>query len=391
MYSLTKDGKFVIENYNWETSFSNFLPGIAGRFGIPMWVYYVSRNQGIISLGVRDKNHQIMEFLSFNKALELAGIQGFRTFLKIKGKVYEPFIKTDDKSVSQTMTVSSEELVIEEINKKSGITTEVIYFPITNSNYPGFVRQVRFKNNTGKTIKLEFADGLPKILPYGMDIHCVNTIARHVEGMMQTVTLEGAPLFRLKQTAADTEQIGKIEGGNYYLSSVGEKNRKNKINYIVDPSLIFGESEVYTYPWNFKEFPLSSILKQPQVMQNKTPSAMTCGEFSLKPGGEFTLNTVIGYAKTDKIFKNIIKDTKKKDFFARKREENIKLIQDIKDNSKTISADIKFDRFCEQNFLDNVIRGGMPAVYPTASDKTAFYLYSRQNGDLERDYHFFIV
>jgi len=33
----------------------------------------------------------------------------------------------------------------------------------------------------------------------------------------------------------------------------------------------------------------------------------------------------------------------------------------------------------------------MPEVFPTAEGKTAFYLYSRQNGDLERDYHHFIV
>ena len=71
MYIITKDGKFVVEDYNWKTSFSNFFPGIAGKYGIPMWAYYVTRNQCLISLGVRDKNHQIMEFLSFNKALEL--------------------------------------------------------------------------------------------------------------------------------------------------------------------------------------------------------------------------------------------------------------------------------------------------------------------------------
>ena len=69
MYKLMPDGKFVIEDYNWKTPFSNFFPGIAGKFGIPMWVYYVSRGQGLCSVGVGDKNHQIMEFLSSNKAL----------------------------------------------------------------------------------------------------------------------------------------------------------------------------------------------------------------------------------------------------------------------------------------------------------------------------------
>ena len=78
-------------------------------------------------------------------------------------------------------------------------------------------------------------------------------------------------------------------------------------------------------------------------------------------------------------------------YITTKRQENFKLIESIKNRSLIFSADTAFDQYCGQTFLDNVIRGGMPAVFPTADSKTAFYCYSRQNGDLERDYHHFIV
>ena len=159
MYSLTKEGKFVIENYNWETSFANFFPGIAGRYGVPLWTYYVSRNQGVCSAGVRDKNHQIMEFLPFNKALECVGLQGFRTFLKMGSDIYEPFLKTDDPAVSQKMIVSSAELEIQELNSALGIESDVLYFQLPNDSFPGLVRRLTLKNSGSKTQELELIDG----------------------------------------------------------------------------------------------------------------------------------------------------------------------------------------------------------------------------------------
>ena len=51
-YYLRPDGVFVIENYNQQKPFANFFPGISGAWGIPMWVFYVNRGQGIASFGI---------------------------------------------------------------------------------------------------------------------------------------------------------------------------------------------------------------------------------------------------------------------------------------------------------------------------------------------------
>src|SRR3989338_5197919 len=94
-YYIDSNNEFVIENYNLAGTFSNFLPGIAGLFGIPMWVFYVNRGQAVCSFGVNGKDNPIMEFFPANRAYKLVSSQGFRTFLKIKkGKnniFYEPF------------------------------------------------------------------------------------------------------------------------------------------------------------------------------------------------------------------------------------------------------------------------------------------------------------
>lgn len=90
-YAWVEEDKFVIEDYNNFKPFASFLPSIAGFWGKPLWVFYVNRGQAITSFGSKDKNGAILEFVAANKALRLVSIQGFRTFLKIYEKFYEPF------------------------------------------------------------------------------------------------------------------------------------------------------------------------------------------------------------------------------------------------------------------------------------------------------------
>ncbi|MCD6423547.1 MAG: cellobiose phosphorylase [Elusimicrobia bacterium] len=378
--------RFIIENYNWETSFSNFFHGIAGKKGIPIWAFYISRAQCVCSLGVGDKNNQIMEFKSFNRALELVADEGFRTFVKINGKFYEPFRKVKSKRIKQTMTVSAEQLLIEEENEN--FKAEVIYYPVPEEPFAGFVRILNItpKRNS----KIEILDGVPRILPYGMDMKILTTIARHIEGMMEVNLDKGFPFFRLKQTPADVETVGKIFGGNFYISLLNDNNPFHG-NYFVDPFVVFEESEIYTTPWGFVEMPLSRMKKSKQILRNRTPCAFCGKTFNAKKGKTITIKTLIGNISSEKQSRQVLSAIKRKNFFEEKRRRNSEIINEIKNISFTKSADEKFDEYVKHNFLDNVIRGGLPVVFETAQGKTAFYLYSRQNGDLERDYHFFVL
>ena len=379
MYKVFEDGRFEIYDYNWKAPFSNFFPGIAGRFGIPMWVYYVSRNQGIISFGVRDKNHQILEFLSFNKAVEFVGVQGFRTFLKIGDLIYEPFKKYKDKNIKQKMTVYPFGLKIEEENDYLKLRFKVFYFNIVKDSFPGIVRVLTIENYSKKAKRIEVVDGLPRVIPYGVDLHGIQVIPRHIEGMMNVVKIKGIPVYRLKQTPQDIEKVGEIEGGNFYFAFSDKENS----NYIYDPEVVFKECFNFEFPWGLRD----GINLKDQVSTNRTPSAFSYFNFVLND--RINIYEVIGFVEKDRDIDKILKIDE--DYIERSIEENKKIIDSIRANALTILEDWRFSNYVESSFLDNVIRGGIPIVFKTRNSKSAFYLYSRQNGDLERDYHFFVL
>lgn len=391
-YYFDVDDRFVVENYNWAKAFSNFFPGIAGKWGIPMWIYYVSKAQAICSMGVQDKDHAILEFLSFNKACQVVSKEGFRTFIRLDGgHVYEPFQKTEDESITQRMIISSAELELHEVNAELGLEVSVLYFPLVNMPLAGLVREVTIRNTAHETREVELIDGAPRILPHGTTFQHTRVIARHIEAMMGVFDLQGAPLFRLKQTPADTAQVGKVSGGNYYCCCTRDRELLLD-SIIVDPCVVFGESENHDYPWEFAHGNIETILAAEQTRENRTPCALTALKRSIPPGEAFVLQSVIGHAASDGILEDFLTSlSTRPDLLRHKRAENRDGIDRIKNTIFTVSGAPTFDQYCQQTFLDNAMRGGMPVTYDTAAGKTLFRLYSRLNGDLERDYHWFVL
>ncbi|MBX3225789.1 MAG: hypothetical protein KIT84_30570 [Labilithrix sp.] len=379
---------FVVDDYNWATPFSNFFPGIAGKWGVPLWLYYVNRGQAVSSFGARDKNGQILEFQSFNHAVARVGWEGFRTFLRIDGgATYEPFRKTRDPAIRQTMAISASELVLTERNEALGLEIEVTYSALPNLRIAGLARRLRVRDLGGRRRRVECVDGLPRILPSGLDHASIKGIPRHIEGMFGVVDQKGVPLFRLKQTPEDSERVGRIEGGHFYLSAGSKLGR----GVVVDPEAVFGEAMSYERPWTFEAGGRKAVLAAPQFHENKTPCAFTVREDVLLPKKEIVIDSVIGYAARDEDLLALRASLGRPEFLARKRAEASEIVEAIRDHAFTVSASPAFDAYARYDFLDNVIRGGMPLVFETEGARSAFYLYSRQNGDLERDYHFFTL
>ena len=270
-YTLDEGQRFVIDEYNWARSFQNFLPGIAGKWGIPTWCYYVSRHQGICSMGVNDKNHQILEFLSFNKAVAQVGRVGYRTFLRADGgEVYEPFRKVRDPRIRQRMIVSSGELEIREVHEGLGLEIQVVYFALVGTRVPALVRQVRIRNVGDQARDLELLDGLPHVFPAGVDQEIIHVIPRHIEGMIEVAEHRAVPLMRLKQTPGDVEQVSRIEGGNFYTGFV---DGAQVTDLVVDPAVVFGQAENYDVAWAFEDSPLAQLRARAQIRRNRTPCA----------------------------------------------------------------------------------------------------------------------
>ncbi len=391
-YYLDTKNRFVIENYNWAEPFSSFFPGIGGKWGVPLWIYYVNRVQAISSMGVRDKDNAIMEFFPFNKACQLVGNQGFRTFLKTAdGCLYEPFRPSEDEKISQRMIISAEELELSEINSDLGIQITVDYFPLVNLPVAGLVRRVSIRNQRKKRLKIELIDGLPLILPFGMNQHCIKFIARHIEAMMQVDTVDGAPLFRLKQVPLDTPQVQKVAGCNFYFTFLSDQRNILKDSYAVDPESIFGVSGGFEYPWIFEKKDIEKILDSDQMYENKTPCAFTLLSLDIPGDDEIVFYSIMGNTSSEERLKNFKGHIVKKGVIEEKREENRRIIREIEDNIATVSSNKNFDSYCAQTFLDNVLRGGLPVVFKTQGSKSIFYLYSRKHGDLERDYNYFVL
>jgi len=396
-YYLNSDNEFVIENYNEAGEFSNFLPGIAGLFGIPMWVFYANRGQGICGFGIKGKDSPLMEFLPANRAYQLVTLQGFRTFIKIKNKkkavFYEPFQARSSRefhSSAQKMFVSSHELRIQEINPELGFQIEIEYFTIPNEPFAGLARIVTVKNISKKNISLSMLDGMPLIIPYGVSNFFLQKMRRTIEAWMLVENLDkNAPFYRLKVDPKDASEVVFIKEGNFYAASTCDKDKSEALPIIVDPEAIFGRIKDFSYPVNFVTMGECELAKK-QMDQNKLPCAMAHASFELRPGREFKLYSIAGHMDSKEKLNLSMRKLRDEKFFINKREENKKLINELEDNIFTASADEKYDRYCGQTFLDNVMRGGFP-ITCSNHHTHAFYVYSRKHGDTERDYNKFLL
>ena len=186
--TLTANGEFCIQDYNRAKAFASFLPGVAGRQGIPLWAFYVNRGQCVCSMGVQDKQHAILEFLPANRAYQLTPLQGFRTFLKLSRKgdsvYYEPFqnhLVDREQKRCQRMLIRPDSLGLVEENESLGLQIELEYLGVPRESYPGLLRKLVIRNTAEQDLALEGLDGLPLIVPYGVNDH----VLKHMRGPLK--------------------------------------------------------------------------------------------------------------------------------------------------------------------------------------------------------------
>ncbi|MCH7583766.1 MAG: hypothetical protein IH941_01235 [Acidobacteria bacterium] len=380
------DHSFEIRNYNWAKPFSSFLPGIAGPWGVPAWTFWVNRGQAIAGLGAADRDGQVLEFMSFNKACGRVMTEGFRTFLRIDGtSTYEPFRRTVEPDVEQILRVTPAEFTIEERNDRLGVEVTVTYHTLPGQRAAGLVRTVAVHDTSGRDRRLEWLDGAPRVLPFGIDQHGIKVIPRHIEAMIGIDHHAGAMLFRLKQSAADSARIESVPGANFYLSSA----LSGATHQAVDPTAVFGDQFAFDRPLVFDHGGFAAVQGSLQMWQGRTPCAFTALDDRLAAYGRCELISVLGTVEREADIEPL--SLLVRSDWASLRDENRLLIDAIADLGATVSSTGEFDAYCRQNFLDNVIRGGMPVTLDSASGPTAVYAYSHQNGDLERDYHQFTL
>jgi hypothetical protein len=394
-YYLRPDGTFVIEDYNRKKPFSNFFPGIAGEWGVPMWVFYCNRGQGIASFGIESKDKAIMEFQPAQKSYRLTSTHGFRTFLKVKKgsveKFYEPFASpvASPFKVRQTMMITSHDMTIEEVNLTLGLSVTVNYFTVPDEAFAGLVRHVTVKNISKGKLSVEMIDGLPVIIPYGQNDWIMKHMSRTIEAWYKVRNLDKkAPYFQLDTEAADVPQVNHIKEGNFYFAFDPKVKPGVLCEAVVEAGAVFGSSTDLLCPERFltaKKFKVPSE----QQTDNRTPSAMSFLKYALKAGGVKELVSMTGFVRSVQELNRNVRKVTSKGFVAGKHARNRAIIEGVKSLAFTRSACPQFDAYAQQTFLDNVLRGGLPVSLKTHEGPAVFNVYSRKHGDLERDYNFF--
>lgn len=383
-YSLKQDGSFHIENYNHTHPFSNFLPGIAGKWGIPLWAFYVNRGQAIASFGISDKDHAILEFFPANKSYWLTELAGFRTFLKINDSTfYEPFRSNSKYKRSQQMIIKSASLEIKEINHDLGLEFTVKYFTVPNASVGALARHLTIKNISKKKLNIEVIDGLARIVPLGTTNFFLKKMSRTIQAWMHANIDKNLATFRLIVDPKDVSETEYIQGANFNYSFYEQKGKKILPYLIVDPVSLFGQDKSYSFPSKFvsKDFklPLS------QIYCCRTPCAFSLFKWSLSSAESRSFYSVFGSSPKMRLINNFTKQLSA-NLLKKKEIENEKVISSIKSNALCVSGHDEFNHYVQTSYLDNVLRGGWPLTF---DKKHTYYIFSRKHGDLERDYNRF--
>ncbi|MCX5701780.1 MAG: cellobiose phosphorylase [Candidatus Omnitrophica bacterium] len=407
-YYLNASGEFIIENYNFSKPFADFFPGIAGKFGIPMWVFFVNRGQAIASFGTKDKDRSILEFFPANKAWQFVSLQGFRTFIKVlTGKrtiLYEPFhngFANLQYNLRNEMSITSYDLKIKENNLTLGLEVEVEYFTIPDDSYAALARILTIRNVGSATKKIQILDGLPQIVPFGTSNLFLKKLGRTIEAWMNVENLDkGVPFYKLDVDPTDRPEVIHIKEGNFYLGFHYDGILPKIIRPVVDPQNIFGPVTDFSCPRKFLSFknfhhPTEEFIK------SKTPCGMALLTFELNKNSQKEVFSLVGYMRSKDALNSSLTRIIKPGYLNQKKEENRKIIKALQEDINTKSSSRAFDLYAEQTYLDNVMRGGYPIIFkqPLNANKvndgaltnSVFYLYSRKHGDLERDYNKFQI
>lgn len=395
-YTVDRQGRFIIDNYHYSEPFSNFFPGIAGVWGIPMWVFYVNRGQGISSFGLQSKDKAIMEFQPANKAWRSTPLQGFRTFIKVKtGRnetYWEPFqahLKGTDFNKNVRMIVTAHDLTLEEINNDLGLQIQVNYFTLPDEDYAALVRRVTITNISKRPIDLELVDGLPLIMPYGLSDGIAKHMSRTVEAWFKVSNFANkAPYYHLNVEVSDKPQVTHIKEGHFYFAFSAE-DPSRLMDPIIDGKVVFGDASDGTAPELFlgKDF----VLPKTQYSSNRAPSAMSYAHLSIPANGSREVVSIVGHTRSVERLNEVVSQVREEGFIQQKARRNQDMINEIKQYALTWSAHSAFDQYSENTFLDNILRGGLPVSLKTKLGHVAFNVFSRKHGDPERDYNYFMV
>jgi len=393
-YQLNGQGHFIIKNYQNKKTFASFLPGIAGKLGIPIWAFYVNRGQGIASFGSENKDSSIMEFYPANKSYQNVATKGFRTFFKLKdtknGTIYEPFRNLNE-NITTEMIIAPHALTIKEINQELKLKIEVKYFILPNENFGSLIRRVSVRNLSNQPQQIEILDGMPILVPYGIEHGALKDVSQTISAWSKVYGFEDkTPFYRLRASAEDEAEVKKMTAGNFYFAFTSKADSKQLLTPLVDRDVIFAEKTGLEDPLGFKRNELADYQDE-QILENRFPAAMAATSITLRPAETIKINSAFGHLADQSRLAEVKDKIMTEDYLNNKEAETENIHKYYGDNILTVSGNSELDAYSSQTFLDNLLRGGFPISLGEKENKTTYHIFSRKHGDLERDYNDFLL
>ncbi|KAL3923578.1 MAG: hypothetical protein SGILL_001579 [Bacillariaceae sp.] len=416
-----EQGRYILEDYDAQTPFSDFLPGLSGIYGKPLYAFFVNRGQAIASFGVESKQTPIMEFVPANVAYQTTPFTGFRTFIQghrgtnnnnnKNAFIVEPFspfttnypqsplehdsnhgmegstrktasifgtnAANEKKNNKRTMYSGENEMQIQEIDYVQQLETNVTYFILPEEDFGAFVRRTTITNTHSKaSVTLSVLDGLAKIQPAGGDIDIIlKAMGRTLEGFMSVFfpyeNSQEMPFFRLTTKPGDSDFVQIQERGHYCMSVLELDDQQNNdlLPIIYDPSKVFGKDTTLARPIALYSKSVGEIMQNPQYGKAKTPSCFAAvDEVTLNPGESLTISTFIGESDHILDVPVIARRLVQEGFVPYKLTRSREVVRQITKNVQTKTGSKLLDAHVSQMFLDNSLRGGIPLVLGDQDD-----------------------
>eukprot|EP00980_Cylindrotheca_fusiformis_P028851 scaffold22660_cov127-Cylindrotheca_fusiformis.AAC.5 len=421
--------RYVFKDYDSQTPFSDFLPGLAGIYGKPLYAFYVNRGQGIASFGIESKQYPIMEYFPADQAYQNTPLLGFRTFVQGKRGNHDPFVSepfsplATQYSASDATTVypkrvmyaGENEVQIQEIDSANQLETNVTYFVLPEEDFGAFVRHTTISNTHRKhSITLSVLDGLARMQPYGgedMDDQ-LKTISNTLGAWMRVKfpydDSISQPFYRLTTEAKDSESVKVLRKGHYCMAMIEDSSQDPDegiesyplLPIVYDTDKVFGKDTTLLRPVQLFEKSIADIVREPQFGAGHSSSCFAAvRDVTLKPGETVAISTFFGSAGEILDLPVIARRITQPGFVRYKLTRSRELIKQITESIETKTANKLFDEHVKQSFLDNSLRGGIPVILGDVDDGMenvdedprikVFHVFSRIHGDLERDYNRF--
>ena len=75
------------------------------------------------------------------------------------------------------------------------------------------------RNVSARSVNLEILDGLPIVIPCGLNDTMLKKIGRTAEAWMAVFNLDaGIPFYRVQASVGDEAEVKAIEAGHFYLT-----------------------------------------------------------------------------------------------------------------------------------------------------------------------------